>query len=112
MLTDPDTIRKITGWLGQYGLSSIEIEQKGQSIAIRVDVAKAETITVPIAGHLLAAHPLRAPKHHVAAGEAGAFIRIGPMLLPVRAPKAGRISGRTPDGLTGYADPAFTLEAE
>ncbi|WP_435171088.1 hypothetical protein [Falsirhodobacter sp. 1013] len=117
-LSDPKTIRAITGWLEAYGLSSIEIERGGTRVAIRVQSvqtahADASDVGAPIAGHVLAAHPSRISAEVVAAGEAGAYLRVGPMLVAALAPAPGRITARPADGtLLGFGDIAFTLEAQ
>ena len=75
------------------------------------------TVNAPGPGILLLAHPMRAeaaaPLHaHVAQGDIIGFLRIGPLLTPVRAPQSGvMVATLAQDGATvGYGTPLFELE--
>ncbi|HEY0275134.1 MAG TPA: hypothetical protein VGC31_03565 [Paenirhodobacter sp.] len=120
-LTDPETLLDLACWLEAASLSSIEIEHEGTRIVVRVgaaaEVACAQAATAvfaPIAGQMLNTHPMRTVATDVAAGEAVAFVRIGPILVPVPAPQAGHVTDRTaPDGvLVGHGDILLSLEAK
>ncbi|MFT3690900.1 hypothetical protein [Paenirhodobacter sp.] len=118
-LTDPETLRDLARWLEAASLSSIEITQGDTRIVVRVgagaEVARpqATEITAPIAGHALNAHPLRAASTDVAAGEAAGFVRVGPVLVPALAPRAGHVTGRAAEGaLIGFGDTLLSLEAK
>lgn len=119
-LTDPETLLNLAHWLEAASLSSIEIEHEGTRVVVRVGAVaevsrpQATAVTAPIAGQVLNAHPLRGPVTDVAAGEAAAFVQVGPILVPVPAPTAGHVTGRTAaDGaLAGHGDTLLSLEAK
>lgn len=119
-LTDPETLLDLARWLEAASLSSIEIEHEGTRVVVRVGAAaevarpQATAVIAPIAGLVRNGHPLRGPATDVAAGEAAAFIQVGPILVPVPAPTAGHVTSRaTADGaLVGHGDTLLSLEAK
>ena len=135
-LTDPSVIREIAAWLESAGASAIEIEtedgrhlrivmdeeaalptEKGTHDTVPAVPASATAATAPFAGHFLDTHPARetpvaAQDTAVAAGDIVGFVKVGPLLMPVRAFAAGRLnecSVKAGD-LVGYGDTIFSIE--
>jgi biotin carboxyl carrier protein len=133
--TDPAVMQEITAWLESAGVSAIEIEtEDGRNLRIVVDgetslnvddgqrdvaatvLASISTAKAPFAGHFLDAHPAHgAPAAvedtAVAAGDIVGFVKVGPLLLAVRAPDAGTLNEcpvKAGD-LVGYGDPIFSI---
>ncbi|EWY36195.1 hypothetical protein N825_29510 [Skermanella stibiiresistens SB22] len=80
---------------------------------------EAQTLPSPGFGHFLHAHPLREtpmvePDERVAAGRLLGFLRVGVLLVPVRAQRPGVISAiLAADGaLVGYGDPLFQFSSQ
>lgn len=79
-------------------------------------LAKAPTAGIFVAAHPLA-HPLR-PEREIAAGSAVAkgdivaFVKVGPVLVPVIAEKAGTVASVVPETgtLVGYGTSLFTAK--
>jgi biotin carboxyl carrier protein len=133
--SDPAVIASLTAALEAAGVDGIEIEQRGHRLRIVVDhevlggarlVETAHTpsravqsakIVAPMAGVFCSDHPASAAPplalpFEVEAGEPLGFIRIGPILLPVKAETPGvlirRIAGN--GSIVGYGDPLFEFE--
>lgn len=120
-LTDPETLLVLARWLEAASLDVIEITHGETRVVVRVgaaaEIARAVPVSVPapMAGRMLNAHPARhAPAEDLAAGEAAAFVQIGPILIPAVAPQAARVADRpVPDGaLIGHGDAIVALEAK
>jgi biotin carboxyl carrier protein len=120
-LSDPAVIGAISEALTQAGVDGIEIERGAQKLRIVVERDGTSTVTAaratetslakaPLAGVFQAIDgPL---PRHVAAGDTLGFVRVGPIVLPVKAAKAGMLI-RTlaeKDRLVGYGDPLFEIE--
>ena len=130
--SEPQVIADISTQLEASGVSTIEITAgdgnlmiissvtaRSSTSAVRPAVSKpaptsAETslARAPIAGNLLVTHPLRRESaitsgQSVKAGDAVAFIKVGPVLVPVTADKTGTAGAFTaePDTLVGYGSP-------
>ncbi|CAN7695392.1 hypothetical protein LJR251_005564 [Rhizobium rhizogenes] len=135
-LTDPAVIQQIATWLESAGASAIEIEtEDGRHVRIVMDgeasrrfddgprdmvpMAPASVMAAkaPFAGHFLDVHPACgtpavAEDTAITAGDIVGFIKVGPLLLPVRAPDAGTLnecSVKAGD-LVGYGDTIFSIE--
>ena len=134
-LTDPSVMREIAAWLESAGASAIEIEtEDGRHLRIVMDdeaalptengthdtvpavPASATAAKAPFAGHFLDTHPARdmpaAQDTAVCVGDIVGFVRVGPLLMPVRAFAAGRLnecSVKAGD-LVGYGDTIFSIE--
>ncbi|HEY0123976.1 MAG TPA: hypothetical protein VGC14_19885 [Rhizobium sp.] len=134
--TDPAIMQQIAAWLENAGASAIEIETEdgrhvrivmNEEVSRRADdgprdmaptaPASVTAAKAPFAGHFLDAHPARgtpaaAEDTAVTAGDIVGFIKVGPLLMPVRAPDAGRLnecSVKAGD-LVGYGDTIFSIE--
>ncbi|WP_047459283.1 hypothetical protein [Rhizobium rhizogenes] len=134
--TDPAIMQQIAAWLENAGASAIEIEtEDGRHIRIVMDdevshhiddglrdvaptmPAHVAAAKAPFAGHFLDAHPARgmpaaAEDTAITAGDILGFVKVGPLLLPVRAPEAGTLNEcpvKAGD-LVGYGDPIFSIE--
>jgi biotin carboxyl carrier protein len=134
--TDPAVMQQIAAWLENAGASAIEIEtEDGRHIRIVMDgevtlradngprdVASMAPVSVtaakaPFVGHFLDAHPARgtpaaAEDTIVAAGDVVGFVKVGPLLLPIRAAGAGTLNEcpiKAGD-LVGYGDTIFSIE--
>ena len=136
--TDPAIMQEIAVWLEKAGVSAIEIDMEdGRHVRIVMDgeaclraddgprdmisttPASVSAAKAPFAGHFLDTHPARdvpaaAEGAAVAAGDIVGFIKVGPLLLPVRAPAAGTLneSSVKAGNLVGYGDTIFPIAAE
>jgi biotin carboxyl carrier protein len=136
-LSDPATIALLTDALTAAGVSGLEISRPGGQLRIvvamgqeaRVDVsatsrtAPAATsrvvVRAPMAGHFYpgrqsgsaAADNLPRP---VSSTDILGFVRIGPVLLPLAAGRAGILTKQLvePDVLVGFGDPLFEIEPQ
>ncbi len=133
--SDPATIAFLAAALQAAGVDGIEIEQSTRKVRIVVErdapgaaplvqtlqtspgATQLEVVTAPMAGIFGANHPespapSSKPPRKVAAGETLGFIRIGSVLLPVKATQPGMLTGRVAkDGtVVGYGDPLFEIE--
>ena len=122
-LSDPAIIAAISEALSQAGVDGIEIERGQEKLRIVVEhngaasvivdaakTAQTNTAKAPLAGMFQPASG--ASPREVAAGEILGFIRVGPVLLPVKAPQAGVLTRALAekDVLVGYGDPLFEIE--
>ncbi|HEX8046654.1 hypothetical protein [Rhizobium sp.] len=134
--TDPAVMQEITAWLESAGASAIEIDtEDGRHVRIVMDggvspradgelrdmvpAAPASVVAAkaPFAGHFLDVHPARGTPAAVqdtavTAGDIVGFVKVGPLLLPVRAPDAGTLSECSVKAgdLVGYGDAIFSIE--
>lgn len=124
--TDPAVIAALSAALTAAGVDGIEIEQGHQKLrivvegngaaSVLVDAAKAAETNVAkaqLAGIFTHARTVSGSLlRNVANGEILGFIRIGPVLLPVKASKTGiltRVLAEN-DALVGYGAPLFEIE--
>lgn len=132
--SDPEAIAFLAAALEAAGVAAIEIDQPGRKLRIVVEngvpgmSSQVETsqqsqrpqtraVTASIAGIFTHDHPtfvalpVESPRE-VVAGDTLGFIRVGPILLPVKAPETGILMRSvTEDGLlVGYGDPLFEIE--
>jgi biotin carboxyl carrier protein len=136
--SDPALIATLTNWLGASGASELEISTRdGHALKIVLaldaspvrqpedvhDVALSVTeewaIKAPLAGVFHDRHPggvdaspLAREGSTLEAGEITGFVEVGPILLPVIAPKAAIVAGVQAHAgqLVGYGDPVFMME--
>lgn len=133
--SDPATIAFLAAALQAAGVDGIEIEQPARKVRIVVErdasgaaplvqtlqtspgAPRLEVVTAPMAGIFDATHPQSLvpssePPREVGAGETLGFIRVGSVLLPVKASRPGMLTGRVAkDGaVVGYGDPLFEIE--
>ena len=124
--TDPAVIAALSAALTAAGVDGIEIEQRHQKLrivverngaaSVLVDAAKASETTVAkaqLAGVFTHSRTVSGSlPRNVATGEILGFIRIGPVLLPVKASKAGVLTRvlADNDALVGYGAPLFEIE--
>jgi len=118
-------IARLAAWLAQTDLAALDL--RGPGVHLRLHhvagtVTEVEepppvtVITAPSVGHFLAAHPLHdhplAPiGTRVAAGQAIALLRVGPLLLPVTAPCPAIVVDviAAPGAAVGYGTPLIAL---
>jgi biotin carboxyl carrier protein len=138
--SDPATIASLSAALQAAGVDGIEIEQPSRKVRIvvepgapgavppvrasqygcpatRTDAATATTAKAPMAGFFGRGHPASVAKpselpRDVAAGETLGFVRVGPVLLPVKASEAGVLTRCVAEdgSRVGYGDPLFEIE--
>ncbi|MBS0455025.1 MAG: acetyl-CoA carboxylase biotin carboxyl carrier protein subunit [Proteobacteria bacterium] len=111
-------VRQLTEWLQATDISLLELRGPGESIrlcrqasgevreaapahspatapapqAAATTLVRAGSVGIVLHSHPLRTEPLVQPGQQVAAGQALALLRIGPVLLPVAAPRAGVVS--------------------
>lgn len=135
--SDPATISFLTEALTAAGVSGLEISwPSGQlriviateneaGIDVSVTSRPAPTaqplavVKAPMAGHFYPGSPSRPAATHrlprsVSAADALGFLRVGPILLPLRAGRAGILTKQLaePDALVGFGDPLFEIEPQ
>ncbi|WP_286203019.1 acetyl-CoA carboxylase biotin carboxyl carrier protein [Rhizobium lusitanum] len=134
--TDPAVMQQIATWLESAGASAIEVEtEDGRHVRIVMDdeaslraddgprdmvpTAPASVVAAKasFAGHFLDTHPARgtpaaAEGMAVTAGDIVGFTKVGPLLMPVRAPDAGTLNEYLvkAGALVGYGDTIFSIE--
>ena len=133
--SDPATIAFLATALQAAGVDGIEIDQPGRKLRIVAErdaagaarlvqtlqttsgAAQSDKVTAPMAGVFGSRHPASAappsePALEVAAGDTLGFIRIGSILLPVKAIKPGVLTRRVAEdgSIVGYGDPLFEFE--
>jgi acetyl-CoA carboxylase biotin carboxyl carrier protein len=135
MTFSAEDIGTIAGWLADSGLAGLELAGPGVSLRLTrsadgqvVEVTDHETAAVasdaggdlvvrsPIAGTFLTAHPMRVapllePGGPVAEGQTIGLVAVGPLLVPVIAPRSGSATAvmGVDGGLVGYGDPLAGL---
>jgi acetyl-CoA carboxylase biotin carboxyl carrier protein len=119
---------QLAAWLAGTDIGLLELRtphgtlrlcrQGDEIIELPDEEAEPELLTIhaPSLGVFLHSHPLAAAPlvrigEHVEAGQAVGLLKIGPLLLPVTAPRAGIVDGiRAADGLAvGYGTPLVDL---
>lgn len=124
--SDPETIAFLAAALEAAGVDGIEIDQRARRVRIIVErgaphqssrTAQSSVATAPIAGIFCRDHPATiAPPfelpREVVSGDMLGFVRVGPVVLPVRASETGVLTRfAAEDGsLVGYGDPLFEIE--
>jgi biotin carboxyl carrier protein len=133
--SDPATIAFLAAALQAAGIDGIEINQPGRKLRIVAGrdapgaaplvqivqttsrAAQSDKVTAPMAGVFGSHHPASSappsePPLEVAAGDTLGFIRIGSILLPVKAVKPGVLTRRVAEdgSVVGYGDPLFEFE--
>jgi biotin carboxyl carrier protein len=133
--SDPAVIASLAAALDAAGVDGIEIEQRARNVRIVVErrtsriapqiaasqqshaAIRPSTVAAPMAGifadrHPAAVAPALAVLADVALGDTLGFIRVGPMLLPVKASATGILTGVLAGvgRLVGYGDPLFEIE--
>jgi len=132
---DPAVIASLAAALETAGVDGMEIAQDARTVRIviergglgavvQVDALRpspaatpAISVAAPLAGLFCGAHPasfappLELPRE-VVTGDMLGFIRIGPILLPIKASGTGTLMrSLAGDGsLVGYGDPLFEIE--
>ncbi|MBX5154039.1 acetyl-CoA carboxylase [Rhizobium lentis] len=133
--SDPATVALLTQALTAAGVGGLEISRPGAQLRIvisgegeaRSSSTKATpsapgsapaVVKAPMAGRFCVDHPAASgvsqdlPRSLSAAADILGFIRIGDVLLPVRAGSAGVVTRllAEPGALVGYGDPLFEIE--
>ncbi|KEC69862.1 UNVERIFIED_ORG: biotin carboxyl carrier protein [Rhizobium esperanzae] len=131
--SDPATIAFLTDALTAAGVEGLEISRPDGQIRIVISgegariTAPAATprashsppvvVKAPLAGHFCAAHPAAAvtPQtlpRFVSDADILGFIRVGHVLLPLRAGHSGVLTRllAEPGALVGFGDPLFEIE--
>lgn len=134
--SDPAVIASLTAALEAAGVDGIEIEQCGSKVRIVVEqelpgaarrvktshttpsrTVQPGNVSAPMAGVFCSDHPALPVRSsgfplEVGTGDPLGFIRIGPILLPVKAGTPGVLTRRiAEDGaLVGYGDTLFEFE--
>lgn len=127
--TDPATLAALTDMLIAAGVEGLEITtpdtqvklvvpSSGKAVippkAASAQPTSATTVKAPIAGLFYFAPPTGGDKfpRRVAADAVVGFIRIGHVLVPVIAGRAGLVTGQLAeqDALVGFGDPLFEIE--
>ena len=132
---DPAVIAALATALEAAGVDGIEIDQDARKVRIVVErgvfrtvvgieapqlsptTIRSSTVTAPIAGIFAGRHPasIGAPfelPREALFGDTLGFIRVGPVLLPVKAPETGILTRAFAgdDSLVGYGDPLFEIK--
>lgn len=133
--SDPDTIASLAAALQVAGIDGIEIEQPARKVRIVVErgalraapqvkaphqssrTTQSGVVTAPIAGIFCIHHPASVASpfelpREVVIGDTLGFVRVGTVLLLVRAFQTGVLTRYvTADGsLVGYGDPLLEIE--
>lgn len=132
--SDPNTLAELAAHLERNGVAALHIEAPDGDLKLvtpvrtsrpaahhaapaAVPVSRTQNVLAkaPTAGIFTSTHPLR-PERDSAAGSAVskgdivAFVRVGPVLVPVTAEKAGTVASVTTEAgtLVGYGTSLFT----
>lgn len=131
--SDPATIAFLTDALTAAGVKGLEISRPDGQIRIvvsgeggacistqlaprRASGSAPVVVKAPLAGHFCAEHPAAAAPQtlprSVSAVDLLGFIRVGHVLLPLRAGHSGVLTRllAEPDALVGFGDPLFEIE--
>ena len=111
-LRTPDGVLRL-GREGGAGSEVVELDAQDDPPAPPACAAVAPSVGVFLHAHPLHAAPLARAGERVAAGQPVGLMRIGPLLLPVRAPQAGvLIAYLVPEGEpVGWGTPLVELQA-
>ncbi|CDZ34994.1 Hypothetical protein NGAL_HAMBI1146_11640 [Neorhizobium galegae bv. officinalis] len=133
--SDPTTIALLTDALTAAGVSGLEISWPGgqlrivvatgeearinvSSTAQPVSAAQPVVVKAPMAGHFCSGNSSRSVADRlprsVSAADTLGFLRVGPILLPLCAGRAGILTRQLaePDTLVGFGDPLFEIEPQ
>ncbi|MBB4480545.1 acetyl-CoA carboxylase biotin carboxyl carrier protein [Rhizobium etli] len=132
--SDPATIAFLTDALTAAGVAGLEISRPDGQIRIvisgeggaRIGSSEATlrapgsppvVVKAPLAGHFCAEHPAAAATPQtlpraVSDADLLGFIRVGHVLLPLRAGRSGVLTSllAEPGALVGFGDPLFEIE--
>lgn len=126
----PHELREIAGWMAAADIGFLELRMPGATVrlgrcgeqvvarderpraAATVDTVTAASVGVFLHAHPLATAPFVRAGSDVQAGQTLGLLRIGALLLPVSAPRAGTVAAlRAEDGATvGYGAPLVDLQ--
>jgi acetyl-CoA carboxylase biotin carboxyl carrier protein len=133
MPIDTTHIERLANILEKSGVTSIEIEEEGQSLRLVMDVGEPMASSpalvsvsscgdAPVfakadfAGHFLAGHPWRAkpfvePGQRIDAGAIVGLVKIGLLYAPVLSPAAGIVDKITAEtgAMVGYGTPIASI---
>lgn len=111
----PDELHQIARWMAAYGIGFLELRMPEATVRLgnggqrNDDAPPLDTVTSASVGVFLHAHPCASAPFvragtHVHAGKTLGLLRIGVLLLPVTASRAGTVAAlRVEDGATvGY----------
>ena len=122
----PHELREIAGWMAATDIGFLELRMPGSTVrlgrqgeAVPTQEGPApDTVSAACVGVFLHAHPCATAPfvrvgHGVQAGQTLGLLRIGVLLLPVSAPRAGIVAAlRADDGATvGYGTALVDLHA-
>lgn len=134
--SDPTTVALLTEALTAAGVSGLEISWPGGQLRIvtetgnetRIDVTTTTqpasvvqpvVFKAPMAGHFCPGRSSRSAAadrlpRSVSAADILGFLRVGPVLLPLCAGRAGILTKQLaePDALVGFGDPLFEIEPQ
>lgn len=110
--TPDETVRLGRDGAGPGGIVQLEAQAEGEESEPQTVTAEAASVGVFLHTHPLAAAPLARIGERVAAGQPVGLLRIGPLLLPVGAPRDGvMLSMRVAHGdAVGYGTPLVDLQ--
>ncbi|PDT10302.1 acetyl-CoA carboxylase [Rhizobium sp. M1] len=128
--SDPATIAFLTDALTAAGVEGLEIsrpdgqlrivtsgEGGAQVAVLRAPGSPPVVMKAPLAGHFCAEHPAAAATpqtlpRSVSDADLLGFIRVGHVLLPLRAGRSGVLTRllAEPGALVGFGDPLFEIE--
>jgi len=132
--SDPSTLAALADALTAAGVDGVEISRPGGNLRIVVSKAGGAQISLtgnaqpapatsvavvkaPMAGHFYPSHPSDSNEtehlpRSVSSQDVIGFIRIGSVLLPIPAGRAGLLARRSvePETLVGFGDLLFEIE--
>lgn len=133
-MTDPRIaqVRQLSEWLDRTDITLLELtgpgtlirlRRKGPGVAAGVEqapieaapeattVVRAGSVGIALRSHPLRSEPLVEPGQRVEAGQTVALLKIGLVLLPVAAPRAGTVCrvAAPHEAPVGYGDPLVEL---